>query len=213
MVLVGRVCVYTNVYNVYGKDLMMLCTSQICTENDFMNTVISKWKQIRTDIGTYPLHGWPMTCLLTIMAIVATIGICIYGYKNNFFSKSAANCKKSKNSQINASVYQFMRNESLESRAESFDADLSTMIVVNLANCIIWRDKRNFVPGTYVKSGLSMGPRIATAVGCGSPIGIGHLHIGWKDDLGTYWEYVIKGVYHVPDSPVNILGISAFLKA
>ena len=213
LVLAGRACVYSNVYNVYGKDLMMLRTSQLCTKNNYANTVISIWNRIRKDIGSYPPHGWPLTCLLTILAIGATVGMCIYGYTNYFLFKKSNNKHKNNTNQINASVYQSLQNESLESRAESFDADSSTIIVDNAANCIIWRDKRNFVPGTYVKLDSSMESGIATAVGSGSPVGIGHLRIGWKDDLGTYREYVIKNVYHVPDSPVNILGISAFSRS
>ena len=53
---------------------------------------------------------------------------------------------------------------------------------------------------------------IASAVGSGQPAGIGKLRIGWTDDNGKYHQYILDHVYHIPDSPVNILGISAFSK-
>ena len=83
----------------------------------------------------------------------------------------------------------------------------------NSANCIIWNAKENFIPDSYIKFGSSIDSGIATAVGSGSPVGIGSLRIGWDDDNGKFHEYIIKGVYHVPTSPVNILDLSAFSKS
>ena len=36
--------------------------------------------------------------------------------------------------------------------------------------------------------------------------------MGWYDDNSAYHNYVLKGVFHIPDSPVNILGITSFSK-
>ena len=55
-------------------------------------------------------------------------------------------------------------------------------------------------------------PNIDTAAGQGTAIGVGDINISWHDDLGKLHHFVLKDVFHIPDSPVNILGISAFSK-
>ena len=57
MVMCGRACVYTNVYNVVGKDLVMLRVAQIDTTNNFANTLILCWNNHRNKIGIVPPHG------------------------------------------------------------------------------------------------------------------------------------------------------------
>ena len=94
-----------------------------------------------------------------------------------------------------------------------FDGDSDTIIVDNSANCIVWRHKRNFDSETYVKLDKKTTCGVSSAVGKGSPIGDGDLHIGWSDDTGKYHKFRIPQVLHIPDSPVNILGLSAFSKA
>jgi len=54
---------------------------------------------------------------------------------------------------------------------------------------------------------------VSSAVGNGTPVGVGDLNIGWRDDFGKYHGFVIPKVLHIPTSPVNILGVSAFLQA
>ena len=49
---------------------------------------------------------------------------------------------------------------------------------------------------------------ITTATGMSVSVGIGTLQIGWYDDEQEYHNFVIPNVYHVPESPVNILGLS-----
>ena len=44
-------------------------------------------------------------------------------------------------------------------------------------------------------------------------VGIGDLNIGWYDDNGKYHSFVLKDVFHIPSSPVNVLGLSAFSKS
>jgi len=212
MVMCGRACVYTNVYNVYGKELAMLRISHMHTSNILANRMISIWNRFRENTGNLPPHGWPLSLLMLFFAMLATIGMFLYGYKNRFWKHESS--KIAQSMKVNAAVFQSEKDgHSLESKALSFDADSSTIIVDNSANCIIWNAKENFIPETYVKFSSNVESGIATAVGSGSPIGMGHLRIGWKDDNSKYHEYVIKGAYHVPSSPVNILGLSAFSKS
>jgi len=212
MVMCGRACVYTNVYNVVGKELAMLRIGQINTSNNMANKLISTWNYHRNKLGMVPPHGWPLSLMMMILAVIATTGMCMYGYKNKFWKSQPQ--KSSTQHQINASVYQSKKDGSpLESKAISFDADSSTIIVDNSANCIIWNAKENFLKESYIKLGSNIDSGIATAVGSGSPVGMGTLRIGWDDDDGKFHKYEIKGVYHVPTSPVNILGLSAFSKS
>ena len=48
--------------------------------------------------------------------------------------------------------------------------------------------------------------------GTGKAVGIGDLAISWNVDKNNTYNFVQKNVFHIPESPVNILGISAFSK-
>jgi len=112
---------------------------------------------------------------MVILAIFAAVGMCDYGYTTTFLTNKT--CCKNKGPQINASVFQSTKDKySLESRTESFDTDSSTIIVDNSANCVIWRDKKDFLPETYTKLNPELESGIAPSVGSsGSPVGVGHL--------------------------------------
>ena len=107
-------------------------------------------------------------------------------------------------------VFQTSKNNT--SNAEIFDADSDTVIVDNSANCIVWKARESFVEGTYRTLTDTSIPMIDTAAGAGAPVGIGEVPIGWYDDSGQYHKFILTEVFHVPDSPVNIMGISAFSK-
>ena len=51
---------------------------------------------------------------------------------------------------------------------------------------------------------------IETVHGNGVPTGIGTLQIGWYDGDGKFHDHLIKDVFQVPDSSVNMLGVPAF---
>ena len=55
-------------------------------------------------------------------------------------------------------------------------------------------------------------PLIDTAAGAGAPVGVGEVPIVWYNYAGTYHQFILTEVFHVPDSPVNIMGISAFFE-
>ena len=81
----------------------------------------------------------------------------------------------------------------------------------NSANCIIWLNKKDFIPSSYVTidtQKLSIG--IDTVHGNSVPSGIGTLQICWHDDDSVYNKFEIKDVFHMPESLVNVLGVPAF---
>jgi len=81
-------------------------------------------------------------------------------------------------------------------RSEVFDGDSDTIITE--------LHEKNFVSSSYVTLDPKDACGVSSAVGSGSPVGIGDLNIGRNDDLGKYNKFVIKKVFHIPDSPVNI---------
>ena len=95
---------------------------------------------------------------------------------------------------------------------EIFDSDSDTVIVDNSANCIVWKNKDSFVQGTYRKLADNSIPLIDAVAEAGTPVGVGEVPIEWSDDSGTYHQFILTEVFYVPDSPVNIMGISAFSK-
>ena len=94
----------------------------------------------------------------------------------------------------------------------TFDSDADVIIVDNSANCIVWKDKRSYIPGTYKSLNTTSSPSIDTAAGPGSAVGIGDINLSWSDDFGKTHQFTLKEIFHIPDSPANILGISAFSK-
>ena len=123
MVMCGRACVYTNVYNVYGKELAMLRKSHMQTANSIVKRMISSWNQCRAHTGNLPPHGWPLSLLMFFLAVFATMGMCVYGYKNKFWKHNSSTIKNKM--KVNAAVYQSEKDgASLESKAISFDADV-----------------------------------------------------------------------------------------
>ena len=66
---------------------------------------------------------------------------------------------------------------------------------------------------TYTKLDPSSSPNISTVPGSGSPVAIRDLNIGWYDNNGQYYSFVLKNVFHIPKSPVNVLGLCAFSKS
>ena len=124
-----------------------------------------------------------------------------------FVSHEAAN--KSDPSKIVKQVFNTAElNDSLF-RKEVFDGNSETAIMDNSANCFIWRHYRDFIPGTYVKLDDDPSNNIKTAMGDGKPVGVGNINIGWSDNDGKYHSFTLLGVNHVPDSPVNVIGIPA----
>ena len=140
------------------------------------------------------------------MVIIMTIGliIVIQGYKNiiKIYWKNKRN----------RLVLQTSKNLTVSESTHKFDSDSDVIIVDNSANCIVWKDKKSFVHESYRKLDKATSPSFDTAAGVGNAVGIGDLEISWKDDDGKNHQFKLHNVYHIPDYPVNILGLSAFSK-
>ena len=93
-----------------------------------------------------------------------------------------------------------------------FDSDTDLINVDNSANCIVWKNKKSYIAETYKLVNMESLPSINTAAGQGTAVGIRDINISWDDDFGKLHQFVLKDVFHIPDSPVNILGISVFSK-
>ena len=94
--------------------------------------------------------------------------------------------------------------------SKDLSSDSEVIIVDDSANCIVWKDKKSFVQETYKELDMVTSPSFDTSAGPGNAVGIGDLIISRKDDHGKHHQFTLQNVYHIPDSPVNILGLSAF---
>ena len=81
-----------------------------------------------------------------------------------------------------------------------------------MVNCIIWNEKSAFLKDSYISLIGNLESGIATATGMSIPVGIGMLEIGWYDDAREFHNFLIPNMHHVPELPVNILGLSTFFK-
>ena len=89
----------------------------------------------------------------------------------------------------------------------SFDADSSTIICDNSANVSICNDRNMFVGEMH----KMMSHTVATIGGKGHhSSGIGTVKWSWSDDQGTVHEHLVKDVLYFPESPINILSVTAF---
>ena len=83
-------------------------------------------------------------------------------------------------------------------RSEILDADSDTIVVDNLANCVIWKHRYNFVQSMYTKLEQSSTLHIFIAVGLGSSVDMGDLRIGWYYDDGRYHDFMLKTAFYIP---------------
>ena len=209
--LAGKLCVFTEAFNIDAESMAFLDTPLPKYNNLFYTWLQHKWSSLRINIGYFPpCDGFPMKiCMFgfAIASIVFSVGL---GIQRIYKAKKMQHKVKKK---PYSRVFQTISNASAFMKSEIFDGDSDTIIVDNSANCIIWKCKRNFVPSSYRKLNTSTRPNIETASGNGLPVGVGDLNIGWHDDEGKYHSFVLKNVFHIPSSPVNVLGLSAFSKS
>ena len=204
--LAAKLCVFTEAFNVHSQHLALLRKPMLVVHNSYATWIMMKWKSQRENIGYFPPYGWPMKIAYVAFAMCSIIVAIKIGYKRILLSKTQQKQHQSNTSFSTSTSHSDMRSE-------VFDADSDTIVVDNSANCIIWRHKRNFVQSTYTKLDPSLRPNISTASGPGSPVAIGDLNLGWYDDSGQYHNFVLKNAFHIPKSPVNVLGLSAFSKS
>ena len=91
----------------------------------------------------------------------------------------------------------------------SFDTDSSTIVCNNSANVSICKDKRMFVGEMRHIANT----QVVTIGGKGHQAsGIGTVRWIWSDDYGKNHEYLIEDALYFPQSPINILSVTAFAK-
>ena len=203
--LPSAMCVFTEIHNVHAQDLVFLSRPHFTYKNSIPCILIEFWNKCRSKVGAFPPNGWPMKLIMFWIPFSVLLMTVWQGYKR---------IKKAKHFKKTSAVFQSQNNgNGAKLRLEVFDGDSDTIIVDNSANCIIWRHKKNFSPSSYTKLNPGTTCGVSSAVGKGSPVGVGDLNIGWKDDNGKYHKFLIPQVFHIPDSPVNILGVGAFSKA
>ena len=208
LTLPGLLCVFTEIHNIYAQDLPMLSRPHLKYENSIPYKLITIWNKKRSQIGMFPPDGWPSKFTIALLTILTSFATLWQGYQ------AILKTSKTHDQAIKPNAFQ-SQNEiyGVNLQSEVFDGDSDTIIVDNSANCIRWRYKHNFIQNSYVEVDPKTTYGVASAVGSRSPVGIGDLHIGWNDDDGKYHEFMLPQVFHLPDSPVNILGLSSFSKA
>ena len=112
----------------------------------------------------------------------------------------------------NSLVLQTSKDLTVLESQHKFDSDSEEIIVDNLANCIVWKDKKSFVQESYRELDMATSPSFDTVAGAENAVGIEDLEISWKDSNGKNYQFTLQNAYYMPDSPVNILGLSEFSK-
>ena len=88
----------------------------------------------------------------------------------------------------------------------SYDTDGIACILDNSANAHIWSIRSSFVTFQPIDS-----CKVATIGGTDHrATGIGTVKASWQDDNGKSHTYELQNVLYFPDSPVNIISITAF---
>ena len=205
LVLAGKCCVFTKVYNVYASDLAMLKTPTVDCGRSHANKLIAIWNKHRSETSNYPPQCWPLTVMFWMIMWSIIILSVPHGYKR------ILKCK-GKSKALDSLLLQTSKDITKWDDLHSFDSDSGVIIADNSANSIVWKDKCNFIPETYVTLSKSTSLTFDAAAGTGNAVGVGDLAISWKDDKEKTHNFVLKNVFHIPDSPLNILGISAFSK-
>ena len=101
------------------------------------------------------------------------------------------------------------RVNNLERDLASWDTDSSSMVCNNSANVHICNNRSMFIGELQSVSNH----KVATIGGKGhQPSGIGTVRWTWRDDERKLHEYHIENVLYFPQSPINILSVTAFAK-
>lgn len=90
------------------------------------------------------------------------------------------------------------------------DRPPTTVVLDNSATGYICNERSAFIEYFPVPSDNA--PEVVTVNGSTMASGIGTIEISWDDDDGVVHTYKIHGVLHIPDSPVNLLGIGQFAR-
>ena len=165
--------------------------------------MILLWNEYCSELGWVSPNG----CLTTIAMVVTGI-IIVQGYV--YIVQQSWKHRWAIPQHIDRCSFQSDVTAKTGFRSEVFDADADMVVVDNAANCIIWRHKKHFVPSTHTLLNPATTLGVNTAAGKGIPIAVGNVNLSWQDDNAKTHSYLLPGVLHLPDSPANVWGISAF---
>jgi len=193
---VGKLCLFSNVCNVYAQHIVYLPSVHHGYHNTYVSRIQKHVENYRHNIGLQPPQGWPLKVILAVAMLTVFAIHFLTAYKKLLQTKSKKN--------------QCFKTTQDDNDAALFDSDADTVMVDNSANCIVWKSRNAFLDATYKTLENFQTPMIDTVAGAGNPTGIGQVPISWFDDDGVKLKFILNDVYHIPDSPVNILGISAF---
>ena len=94
-----------------------------------------------------------------------------------------------------------------------FDSDGVPFVMDNSANCHICTVKSYFKDlHEFTAAEKKLIGSIGTVGEDAMPSRIGNVQLTWIDDKGVNHTYVIENVYYVPNSPVNLIGVTKFGK-
>ena len=80
LTIAGCLCIFSNVYNVYGKDLVLLRQPVLHHDNSILNRLIHFWNLKRNELGMLPFSGWPLSLSMFLIAVTTTLLIVTSGY-------------------------------------------------------------------------------------------------------------------------------------
>ena len=77
----GKVCVFTNVCNVYTSDLAMLKKPTNKSDQSYANRIIASWNMYRSIVSNIPPSSWPLTIMIWISMSTMIMVLVMNGYK------------------------------------------------------------------------------------------------------------------------------------
>ena len=110
--------------------------------------------------------------------------------------------------QIYTSVYTSEQLENYLNRVD-FDPMIKTAVVDNAANAHIWCVKEDFLPETLRP--IPKHNAYVTTIGGSNhtPVAMGDVKTAWLDDNGRKHTHILKDALHFPQSPINIISVTA----
>ena len=162
--LAGKLCVFTDAFNVHAEDLAFLANPLHKYDETYFYQLKQKWQEYRISIGYFPpVDGLPMKIAMSIFPVISIFVSVAIGIKRIRMEKQKQ--QQNPNNTQRKIFHTNNRTQSAFMRSETFDGDADTIIVDNSANCIIWRYKKNFVKSTYRKLDSTTRLNIETASG------------------------------------------------
>ena len=80
LVIAGHLCVFSNVCNIYRKDLVLLQEPVLHHNNSVLNKSIQLWNVKQNKLGMVPPSGWPLSLTMFVLVATTTLIIVISGY-------------------------------------------------------------------------------------------------------------------------------------